>query len=99
MPGKKRYSITDAKLSKDSGKYYLVWQIRFTGYCNELSAPVYIDKPLIDNKDPLLREYLEIYLEKTEKYLSEMEKSKVFPPKYYEFKNQLTQLKNIKGKL
>ena len=60
------YAISDAALSYDTGRIYLVWLVE----AGEMPPFRGVDGPLLAHRDPLLKPYLEDQLKKARKRLS-----------------------------
>lgn len=69
------FKIIDEKIIKEDGKYYeIIYVSRGKDYIED---EIYyeISKKLLDKKDPVLREFIEFKINKTEEILKELEKT------------------------
>lgn len=69
------FKIIDEKIIKEDGKYYeIIYVSRGKDYIED---EIYyeISKKLLDKKDPVLREFIEFKINKTEEILKELEKN------------------------
>lgn len=68
------YVIIDAELVYDTGRIYLVWQVR-GGESSETLPTAVVDTQLLEKRDPLLGAYLEGIIKRELKILKGMEKA------------------------
>ncbi|MCG4584521.1 tRNA (adenine(22)-N(1))-methyltransferase TrmK, partial [Anaerosalibacter bizertensis] len=66
--------IVDEKIIKEEDRYYEIIYVKWGKDYIEDEIYYEISKKLLDRKDPLLKEFLEFKIEKTEKILEELEK-------------------------
>ncbi len=71
------YVINDAALVEDEGKLYIIYKVT-TGESRQMvsTAEIYVNRILMDKKDPLLPRYLEELIRKAEYALTGMQKAK-----------------------
>ena len=93
----KDYTIIDEKLAKEGEKLYQILSVVHGK--DKLDKEIYLEigKKLIENKDPLLNEFLEAKIEKISKVLENLrnQRSDLNKYKYIEFKNKYDELMEV----
>ncbi len=90
------FVITDAELVYDTGRIYLIWQVRGGEAACELSTAM-IDPQLMDKRDPLLGAYLDGLIKRELKILKGMEKgAKVSEDELGKQRSAIDELKKLK---
>ncbi len=90
------YIICDAELVYDTGRIYLVWQVKGGGSPSKLATAM-IDMQLMEKRDPLLGAYLDGLIKRELKILKGMEKgANVSDEELSKQRQSIDELKSLK---